>query len=193
MRIKLAVALVVHFLACVARADGMPAGTLYDINGSMTLTGNSACPSCVETINYSFVLDVSSDCPISIPECVIGAVTSSQSGPLGTFVSEDRLLPDHGIYLAFDAPGLDQLDMYIGMENGVPIALPSNLFECGSAACVDFSVGDGYEFAVANEFTAVDPLSRTPEPSSLLLLAAGLVALAGITASRSGGSRRSNA
>lgn len=98
---KLAVALAILFLAGVAHADGAPAGTLYDINGSMTLGGDANCPSCAETINYSFLLDVSAGCPISIPECAIGAVTSSSFGPLGTFVSEDTLLSDHGIYLGF--------------------------------------------------------------------------------------------
>jgi hypothetical protein len=52
MKLKLAVVLVALFLAGVAHADRAPAGTLYDINGSMTLAGDSNCPSCIETINY---------------------------------------------------------------------------------------------------------------------------------------------
>lgn len=67
--------------------------------------------------------------------------------------------------------------MYIGSGSG-PIALPSNLFSCNSASCqADFSVGDSCEFAVANEFTAVElaPVS-TPEPTAWIMLAMGILA-----------------
>jgi hypothetical protein len=97
--VKLAVAFVVLFLGSIAHSDS--GGTTYDINGYMTLTGDSSCPSCVETISYAFVLDESATCPISIPACIVGEVSTNSSGPLGNFASEDRLLPDHGIYLGF--------------------------------------------------------------------------------------------
>ena len=180
MKVKLAVALAILFLAGVAHADGAPAGTLYDINGSMTLTGDSNCPSCTETINYSFVLDESPGCPSSITVCLASPVITTSSGPLGVFVAETSIGEDHGPYLGFDAPGLDQIDMYFTFR-GLPTALPSNLWACNSAACqADFSIGDQYEFAVANEFTAVDPAPTAPEPSSFLLLGIGLAALIGV-------------
>jgi hypothetical protein len=175
MKVKLAVAFLVLCLGSIAHADS--AGTIYDINGHMTLTGDGSCPSCVETINYSFVLDESTTCPISIAACIVGAVSTSSSGPLGTFSSEDRLLPDHGIYLGFLNGLGDEMDMYLGIS-GPPTALPSNLFSCNSSACVtDFNVGSEYGFTVANQFTATDPSPTVPESSSLLLSVIGLASL----------------
>jgi hypothetical protein len=194
MRLKLTALLAALFLAGVAHADGSPAGTLYEINGSMTVSGDSSCPSCAETINYSFVLNESLDCPASLNACVVRPVSSNSSGPLGTFFGEANINIDHGLYLGFlDGIG-DEVDMYFS-ANGLPVALPSNLFECLSQACgEDFGLaGSQYTFTVANEFTAVDPPPNVPEPSSLLLVGAGLLALVGVTLKRSDESRRSNA
>lgn len=127
-------------------ADSGPA---YDISGIMTLTGNNDCGgTCTQTISNSFEL-LSPQVPSSpssqicafeaFAGCVIGPITASSTGPLGTFSSDSQPFPDHGFFLAFLNGENDEVDMYFGPAGVAtpPVALLSNLFECESAPCVN--------------------------------------------------------
>jgi len=193
MKVCLAVALALLFCATAVRADGSSGVVTYDINGTMTLSGNSSCPTCTETIGFSFDLDSTSPLsPIGSPcnntlgngdPCVVGPVTTSSSGPLGVFGSNGSLEPDHGLYVGFFNGQGDEIDLYLGFGNGTsaPVALPSNLFSCDSAVCAsDFGGAPPYSFDVSAQLTATDPLATAPEPSSLMLPGMGLAALIGL-------------
>jgi PEP-CTERM motif len=196
MKVKLAVALAILCCASIVRADGSSGITSYDINGSMTLTGNSSCPSCTQTIDFSFTLDfgvpeAGNGIPCFAddePTCIAGPVSVSSTGPLGSFSGYGNLDPDHGWYTGFINHAGDEVDLYMNLGDfsgaTAPSAMPSNLFSCQSSACVaDFStVGGGfsefeYQFNVAAQFTATDPSRAVPEPSSLLLSVIGLASL----------------
>jgi hypothetical protein len=180
-----------------ATAVHADSGPDYDINGTMTLTGNSDCGgTCIETISYSF--ELSSPQNPSSPStqicafemysgCVIGPISSSSTGPIASFDLiglNGQPFPDRGLFLAFTDGRSDEADMYFqpAGTGTPPLALESNLFECESAACVNDgfngSLGAGdvmYTFTVANEFTAT--LVPTPEPPTAMLGLCGILAL----------------
>jgi hypothetical protein len=175
--------------AVPARADSIPAS--FDINGSMTLTGNNSCSGpCVETINFSFALEYAASCIYGA--CVVGPVHTSESGPLGIFNAPYDLSVDRGYYLGFfnatPTRAGDEIDLYLNLFNSSgnpgPTALPSDLYACETANCVNDGFnrypGTGglagfglYNFDVAAQFTA----TKVPEPSTWSLLACGIIAL----------------
>ena len=174
--------------AVPARADSLPT---FDINGSMTLTGNNSCNGpCVESIQFSFTLEYTANCLLGA--CVVGPVHTSASGPLGVFSAPDNLLVDRGYYLGFfnttPLRAGDEVDLFLNLFNSSgnpdPAAAPSNLYACETANCVSDGFnkypGTGglagfglFNFDVAAQFTA----TKVPEPSTWSLLACGIIAL----------------
>ncbi|MGA7622275.1 MAG: hypothetical protein WCA91_01730 [Candidatus Acidiferrales bacterium] len=171
-------------LAGVARADGSSANTLYDVNGSMTLSGTSS----TETIDYSFILDINPTFSCgAFGACVVGPVETTSSGPLGTFASNGIVDDDHGQFVPFLGPDTaagtvgTEIDMYFSVTNP-PTALPSNLYYCLTTTCVaDFGYSNqAFQFNVANQFTA----TLVPEPGEWIMLLAGIAALYPLAARR---------
>jgi hypothetical protein len=73
--------LLLVFGALQANAD-----TIYEINGTMHVSGNSASPGVGETINFSFELDETPalNDPFAVPS-IVGTPIVTSVGPLGTF------------------------------------------------------------------------------------------------------------
>jgi hypothetical protein len=165
------------------------ADSTYVINGAMTVPGNSNCPTCSETIDYSFVLEYfpselaycNGDGPALSFACVLGTVQTTSMGQMGNNFqapADDILSPDHGWYLPFVSNG-NEIDMTMAFGGPTPIALQSNLHACSGIGCTDFLPNGldptaSYSFTVANEFTA----TLIPEPSSVSLGICGILALA---------------
>jgi len=157
-------------------------GSAYDINGSMTIPGNSSCPSCSETINFSFELTPNPTALVcnGFGEPCVENMNIGSFGPLGTFTAPYQL--QAGYIPFFD--GGDEVDLDMLFPNGylaAPVANPGDLWTCDTAICVaDFSPDgvaftNGRAYTVAEEFTAT--LVATPEPPTATLGLCGILTL----------------
>lgn len=190
------------FVTMPAYADSVPVAS-YAIYGTLSVTGNNSCGGpCVETITYSFTLDyfqvtlasfrfapmepclvdlVSGLTSTCYQAASVGPVLVSASGPLGIFGDKGYgcCWFDGGYYIPFVNAQNDEIDLFLGPgttypASGIPTpyAVDSHLYICGSGTCgVDF----GNNVFGTAEFTAT-PLG-VPEPSTLALLATGMLAI----------------
>jgi hypothetical protein len=89
-----------------------PADSVYEIIGTLTISGSSSNPSVGESINYSFELDYSSLLPGVIPT-LVGTPIVTSFGPLGTlglgYPESTGVVLDAPIqgYIAFFGPGVE--------------------------------------------------------------------------------------
>lgn len=192
MKLIWGLALGAMLLAVPAKAD-----TLYDVAGTVTLTGNSVCNGqpCVETINLSLVLDEYVD-QFGFYNLTVENPTENQTGPLQPFSGAGI---GGGFYLGLALGTSAAID--IPLTSSDDLATPfapsfasfATLYSCGGLGgpvdqtCVtDFSlnglsccdVGGGTASLNVTEASGNVP---TPEPRTLTMLAFGLLALGGLT------------
>jgi hypothetical protein len=175
-RIALVVLLALMFFSSAAHADSSP--STYNLSGSLTIPGNSAC-NCSETIFFNFdvggIIINDANGPNAPPApffgtpgifIVPGSASVSSSGPLSFFgVGWD---PDESDFNFPNSLG-DDIEMNT-------IGFTAFFFDCVSATCVrDFSSGNGFEFGGPSNVT----VRLVPEPNILLMLMCG-TALLGI-------------
>ena len=192
-------------IPATVRADST--GPEYQINGTLTMTGDGAAcggSACVENISYSFDLAYSLvpvdeayfSYPASVSEIylaqIVGPVLVASSGPLDYLgESGGALSTDRSYYLPlWDSTGTysDELDLGIGdietdpaLGTPLPYALGATFYACTSAACAtDFDNGTsdyGYPDILSGPAQFTATLISTPEPSMFSFLFIGIIAL----------------
>ena len=179
MRFAALVCGVLFFAVLPAHGDGLPS---YDITGWFTITGNNVCGGvCSETVNVSFIASYSQFIPgenvLTISDSMFSA-----TGNLGTFSGAGPTEignPGATGYLAYFL-GSDELDLNLTntIESGTapPGYGSSIIYTCASSTCIaDFSSPAnptiGAYVGIGSRSLTSTPI---PEPSSLLLLLAGL-------------------
>jgi hypothetical protein len=189
--------ILVSFLILLVSVTGAWADSVFDVTGTITIVGNKNCGGpCVETINFAMTLDYTKQDPIDY-WASIASLSYVASGPLlngsvtvpsglafvsspatSDFTSTPFGINDHN-FIALGPPGFEA-DLNLGV-NVVPHvdtpAFVADLYGCYLAACVN----DGFSTAEQNGLYDVESLSynvaAVPEPSSIALVAFGLLAL----------------
>ena len=187
---KLVGGLVLALLALPARAD-----TVYDVTGTLTLDGNNVCNGvCLETVNFSFVLNEFQD-QFGFYYLSVASSSTHSIGPLDAF-SEVGM--GSGFWVGFDN-GLDDIDLYFADPTDFGSTTPFtpsfggihggiDLYSCGGfmspldPTCVaDFSNG-GYGCCSVGGGTASTTVREVtkgvPEPGLLGMLLLGMALLA---------------
>ncbi len=181
MRVALTL-LILFFVSCApAFAD-----QVYDVTGTVTLTGNNACSGpCIEILDFSFLVTYQPDCCGTLTQIVLPGSTTTSTGPLAPFALGAAPVN----YFAFFNSAHDEIDVFGPGFDGERTAVPypnligAELYGCGfsgeDALCVtDFvppgSPSFGHVTSAALEYT----VTAAPELSTLGYLAAGAGVLA---------------
>ena len=184
----------------IASADDVVTVSISDVS----FNGNSVCgPSgtalCTETISASYEWDNTTDSYVS------GSFSSTESGALGSsftlaFPPQERAawavefdVDGGGGTIFFDLVNTSGLTTgtYTDIADAF-FAPPGNYsgdLECGSTPCsTDFPVvgpyGDGGAFASGGTVTVSPASAAAPEPSTMLLISAGLLAVGAVRRKR---------
>jgi hypothetical protein len=199
----------VAFAPGSAKADGGGVVDLYNVSGSLTITGNNACPpapSCTEVVNFSFIIG-SVDEPIpNLPnnpyQAFIVSGTASSTGPLAPFNFDAAgLLPgndggecgngDCNRVTFFNSNG-DEIDLHMQWASAsapiTPVVSGGDLYECGAIGfgdptCVQQMFNPNYDCCMFLDGTVQATVTPVAEPAEWMMLAAGL-GLLGLMASR---------
>ncbi len=178
MRVALTL-LILFFVTCIpAFAD-----QVYDVTGSVTLTGNNFCSGpCIEILDFSFQVTYQTECCGAFLQVVLPGSTTTSTGPLAPF----SLLASPDNYFAFFNSTGDEIDIFGPNFGGGPALAPfprligSELYGCVSAdtVCIaDFvppgSPTTGHVIPGSLQYT----VTAAPEVSTLGYLAAGASAL----------------
>jgi hypothetical protein len=141
--------------ASQARAD-----SVYEIVGTLTLSGNSANPGVSETINFSFELDYATLAAASGQPTLVGTPTFNAVGPLGTFVfgsisgtginggPESGYVPFFNVSSPSGPSALDAVEIDLNSIFFFNPATPnpqfsSTMWTCLIPACAEFWPGGG--------------------------------------------------
>lgn len=177
-------------LARPAHADGMNVVDAYNVNGALAVPGADACGglTCVEAVSFSFTVGVIESTSVNGPTFAyytLPGPTQFQSvGPLGQF-SFSPGIPEY-IHYGY-GNYLPMLDQY-GNEMDINFQLPTDwdttpIVPAVAGASLFFCYEDPVcqqDFPPQMDILGVAEATVTyaPEPSSFLLLGAGLLSLA---------------
>lgn len=168
MKVKLAVALAVLFLASIAHADS---GGVDTVTVDLTMTAYLYSNPTTEQFQGSFEYDPTTG-------QIVGGSTNS-SGPLSSFSFFSALSSPVG-YPNVDwsnAEG-DTINFQYNYDHDTPISLGSGggqmFWTCESSPCVQNFGAWGQNFGT---FTVTDPPMAAPEPSAWIMLAMGTLAV----------------
>lgn len=177
--------------------------TSYDVSGDVTLAGNVNCPTCSESVGFSFGFDWTPE-PNGFGgtwyTASIVNMETNWSGQMATAAGAPGTLGAFYIPL-FDSHG-DEVDL--GIQGGLdfPWAVPpapeiqgSWLWGCTAATCInDFAppwyvaaygpppitgIYEGEALSDLSVKAGGSPPVHTPEPSTMAMIAAGLLLMAG--------------
>jgi hypothetical protein len=171
------------FLLLVFGALQANADTIYEINGTLHVAGNSANPGVGETIKYSFELDYTQalNDPFTMPS-IVGTPIITSSGPLGTFSIPFGVNSQD--YIGFFSP-VAEIDLlgdflpFLSPNSPVPTIVEPWLFSCSTTkglnnpVCAPFYTGLNIYGTASGSVGAV----ATPEPGTLYLFLFGALAL----------------
>lgn len=185
----------------IASADDIVTVSISNVSFS----GNSVCGSsgtdlCTETISASYEWDNTTNAYVS------GSFASTESGALGSsFTLAYQPQVRAGQAVEFDVDGGGSTIFFdlddsgsglitgtytaVGDAFGAPLGDYSADLDCGSTPCsTDFPVlspyDDGGAFASGGTVVVSPAVATTPEPSSMLLIGAGLLAVAAVRRKR---------
>jgi hypothetical protein len=181
-------------------ADGMN-GPIYSITGVMDFTGNNTCTPapCSELVAFSFDVGYNGAefgyteysayvfNATAIWTGDIASFTGTGGGPIGQQVPGFQSFCAGGDsnYIEFHDGAGDEADVHLCQDLEPTPVVPSlsstDIYRCNTNTCAnDFGPGLGPEILFAPgtlEDVRVTPLAQVPEPSTLMLLAGGLLAL----------------
>lgn len=179
--------LVCLFFTIPAHAD-----TMYTVTGTVTLVGNNACGSspCTQTIDFSFDFSYQFNQTAGTYDAYLSNLQTNWSGPLGNFTQDftGQTTQMAQQYWPFADPAGDGIAIYLPssaptvLTPTAPTITGADLYVCGSSTCVtDFVPPDQQSttLPLTGLFVpaSVQYTVRTPEPATLSLLAAGMLAL----------------
>jgi hypothetical protein len=172
------VILILCFAAIPARAD-----STYQVAGSMQVLANSSFPGVGETIDYSFLLDYSSQTGYTT---VVGIPTITSFGPLGAFTMQTGTLNPNTAYIPFNSSSaeIDLGGFFSASFSPSPVVRGADLYSCSTqVACTEFWPDSLGGSAVGSQVssgiglfapgTATDSVRLVPEPGTLCLFGFG--------------------
>lgn len=183
-------------LMLIAVAIPAHADSLWNITGTLSITGNSGCSGpCIETLNFHFDFQWLPLFPTSAvyrAAVVPGTMSVDSSGPLGKFTGGD--FNPSVSYITFSNSANDQLEFNVRHNtfgdrqtdpDAPPIFLSPDLYSCGTVTCAtDFIPPDNIfhgrtppVYGLFLPATLDYSLTKVPEPSTGLLLLCGLLLL----------------
>jgi PEP-CTERM motif len=167
VKLAMAVLAVLMFIPA-AHADGAPTSSIDEVTFTAVFTSVSGA---TETLTGSFEYEIPdfAENPFMVP----GTGQATGSGFLGSFSGPQDLEAEAGFIAFFDTGG-DEIDMFLRDFESLPPVIDVFLFGCVSAACdAAYPTDAGFAGKVPTSLTfTVTP--QVPEPSSLMLLAAGI-------------------
>jgi hypothetical protein len=185
MRVALTL-LILCFVCCTpAFAD-----QVYQVTGTVTLTGNNACSGlCTEILDFSFLVTYQPDCCGTLTQIVLPGSTTTSIGPLAPFALGAAPVN----YFAFFNSAHDEIDVFGPGFDGERTAVPypnligAELYSCGytgeDALCVTDFVPPGDPGAGhVKGASLVYSVSAVPELSTLgsLIAGGGVLLLLGV-------------
>jgi len=177
------VASMLCLLAVPAMADGV-----FDVTGSLTISGNDVCggAACVETLDFSFEVTWVQFAPGQFNPEILPGTTASSSGPLGSFAPAGPGSIANNFIQFFNTQG-DEID--ISVLNAPVASAPQALqlangfgggyiYGCQTAVCVADFAPPGFvppAFGLFTLGTVQYTETAVPEASTILYLLIGLV------------------